>query len=109
MIIEELYKENLIRHYSDSDVKIRQVETDYVYDEAIDVIPCRYTYEETDIPIVEPEPEPEPDEQTLQEIIAELQQKIAEQEEEISDLDDYIIELVYDSIIDDLDLYDEDF
>ena len=44
---------NLIRQYSDLHLKIRQVETDAVYDEAIDVYPCRYHYEETDIPIDE--------------------------------------------------------
>lgn len=37
--------------YSDRNVKIRQVETGNVYDDAADVIPCRYTYEETDEPI----------------------------------------------------------
>lgn len=31
--------------------KIRQVETGIVYDDAVDVIPCRYTYEATDEPI----------------------------------------------------------
>ncbi len=40
-----------VRHYSDSGKKIRQVETGVVYDEAVDVLPCRYTYEETDEPI----------------------------------------------------------
>ena len=109
MIIEELLENNLIRHYSDAGVKIRQVETDVVYDEAVDVVPCRYTYAETDIP-VEPEEEPIPDDDNQKdEMIRSLLERIAEQEEEISDLDDYIIELVYDSIIDDLDLYDEDF
>lgn len=43
--------EDRIRHYSDAGFKIRQVETGLVYDDAVDVIPCRYTYEETDIPI----------------------------------------------------------
>lgn len=38
---------NLIKHYSDKGLKIKQIETGYVYDIAIDVIPCRYTYEET--------------------------------------------------------------
>lgn len=40
-----------IRHYSDLDLMIRQVETGAVYEDAIDVVPCPYTYEETDIPI----------------------------------------------------------
>ncbi len=38
----------LIKHESDSDKMIRQVETGREYSSAIDVIPCRYTYEETD-------------------------------------------------------------
>ena len=37
-----------LKTYSDSGHKIRQVETDIIYDEAIDTIPCRYSYEETD-------------------------------------------------------------
>lgn len=43
--------DNLIRHYSDTGMKIRQVETGIVYEDAIDVLPCRYTYEETDEPV----------------------------------------------------------
>jgi hypothetical protein len=38
---------NLVRHYSDRDVYIRQIETGLEYVDAVDVIPCRYTYEET--------------------------------------------------------------
>ena len=37
----------LIHTYSDSGNYILQVETGIKYDEAYDVIPCRYTYEET--------------------------------------------------------------
>ena len=48
MIIVEQFSENLVRHYSDKGMKIKQVETGLVYDEAIDLIPCEYTYEETD-------------------------------------------------------------
>ena len=40
-----------IRHYSDRGMKIRQIETDILYEDAVDVLPLRYTYEETDIPI----------------------------------------------------------
>lgn len=56
MIIEE-YVENgeRIRHYSDQNVLIRQVETGDLYEDAVDVLPCRYTYEETDQPILEDE------------------------------------------------------
>ena len=49
MIKTELLKDGtLIRHYSDNGVKLIQVETGLVYDEAIDLIPCQYSYEETD-------------------------------------------------------------
>ena len=48
MIKTELLKDGtLIRHYSDNGMKLLQVETGIVYDEAIDIVPCRYTYEET--------------------------------------------------------------
>lgn len=45
---ELLQDEKLIRHYSDCGMKLLQVETGIVYDEAIDIVPCQYTYEETD-------------------------------------------------------------
>lgn len=45
--------ENLVKHYSDEGVYIRQVETGAEYSEAVDVIPCKYTYKETDKPIEE--------------------------------------------------------
>lgn len=48
-----------VRHYSDENFMIRQNETGAMYDEAVDVVPCRYTYTETAEPIPEPEPEPE--------------------------------------------------
>jgi hypothetical protein len=43
---------DLLRHYSDCGKMILQVETGVIYSEAVDVYPCRYTYEETaeDIP-----------------------------------------------------------
>lgn len=41
----------LYRRYSDLKVRIRQVETGYVYDEAIDVENAPYTYIETDMPL----------------------------------------------------------
>ena len=41
----------LIRTYSDAGMKIRQVETGNVYDEAVDVLPLRYSYEETSEPV----------------------------------------------------------
>ena len=63
MLIEELIDEGTrVHHYSDENFMIRQIETGILYEDAIDVMPCRYTYEETDEPIPEPEPEPEPEE-----------------------------------------------
>lgn len=48
----EVNGRTLIKHESDSGKMIRQVETGLEYTSAVDVIPCRYTYEETekDIP-----------------------------------------------------------
>lgn len=48
MIEKESFSETLIRQYSDKGMKLKQVETGIVYDEAIDIIPCKYTYEKTD-------------------------------------------------------------
>ncbi len=66
MIIQELFdiRENgikLIKTYSDNNLKIRQIETGDIYDEAID-IEGRFTYEETDEPIETGEEEFEPEE-----------------------------------------------
>ena len=50
MIIPEIIEDGTrIRRYSDQGFKIKQLETGYIYCEAIDTIPCEYTYEETDI------------------------------------------------------------
>ena len=51
--IDEEGKEypNLIKHYSDENKMIKQIETGNLYSEAIDLYPCRYKYTETDIPI----------------------------------------------------------
>ena len=51
MIITETLENGLVLNRSDSGMKICQNETGAVYDEAVDVTPCRYTYTETDIPI----------------------------------------------------------
>lgn len=48
MVQLENLENELVRHYSDGGYKIRQIETGIVYSEAVDVVPCRYTYEETD-------------------------------------------------------------
>ena len=56
MIVRELYLERedgvkLYRTYSDSGMKIMQDDTDYIYDEAVDVEDTSHTYTETDVPI----------------------------------------------------------
>lgn len=51
MIVEQKINDTLVRHYSDSGMMIRQVETGVLYSDAVDVQPCRYTYEETDTPV----------------------------------------------------------
>ena len=58
MIKKEFYKTrkdgiNLYRTYSDEGYRIKQIETENVYDEAIDIEDAPYTYEETDMPIEE--------------------------------------------------------
>lgn len=45
--------QNRVRHWSDLGMMIRQIETGILYEDAVDVVPCRYTYEETDTPISE--------------------------------------------------------
>lgn len=58
MIQTELLNEGtLVRHYSDIGMMLFQVETGAKYSDPIDVVPCRYTYEETDEPIEVDEPE----------------------------------------------------
>ena len=47
MVVKEVLNEQLVRQYSDKGLRLKQVETGIVYDEAIDPIPCRFTYEET--------------------------------------------------------------
>lgn len=51
MIIEELIEDGRVKHYSDAGMMIRQIETDILYEDAVDILPCRYTYEETNEPI----------------------------------------------------------
>ena len=60
MLIEELISPKRVHHYSDAGMMIRQIETDRLYADAVDRVPCRWTYEETDIPIPEPEEMEEP-------------------------------------------------
>ena len=42
----------LLHTYSDNNKYILQVETNVKYDEAYDIIPCKYTYKETKEEIV---------------------------------------------------------
>jgi hypothetical protein len=37
----------LIKHYSDAGYMLLQVETGAMYSDPIDIVPCPYTYEET--------------------------------------------------------------
>ena len=60
MIIREFFKTredgvNLYRTYSDQGFRIKQNETNRIYDEAIDIENATYTYSETDelIPVQE--------------------------------------------------------
>lgn len=48
ILVEYLNDGALIRHYSDARLVLLQNETGIKYSEAIDVVPCRYTYTETD-------------------------------------------------------------
>ena len=57
MIKQEKVKINdkeLLHTYSDKGFYILQVETGVTYDDAYDVIPCRYTYLETEEEIEKP-------------------------------------------------------
>lgn len=49
MILTEFLNDGtLIKHYSDKGVMLLQVETGAKYSDPVDVVPCMYTYEETD-------------------------------------------------------------
>ena len=45
----------LIKHYSDAGYMLLQNETGMKYADPIDIVPCQYTYSETDEPIEESE------------------------------------------------------
>lgn len=51
ILTEYLNDGTLIKHYSDKGVMLLQVETGMKYSDPVDVVPCRYTYEETEEPI----------------------------------------------------------
>ena len=68
MIVQEIFEDNpdLIRTYSSAGFKIMQVDTGFIYDEAIDIANTTNTYVETDDPIIDPDEEqdqetPQPD------------------------------------------------
>lgn len=50
MIVEEIMGDRVV-HYSNQGMKIRQIETGFIYEDTVDVYPCQYTYEETNEPI----------------------------------------------------------
>ena len=55
----------LIKHYSDAGYMLLQVETGIKYADPVDVVPCRYTYEETNELIEKDEEEIDPNEATI--------------------------------------------
>lgn len=44
---------DFIHTWSDTNMQIKQIETNILYSDAIDISPCPYTYEESNIPIDE--------------------------------------------------------
>ena len=48
MVKVEILNNNLIRHYSDNNKKLIQNETNIEYDDAVDKVPCQYTYRESE-------------------------------------------------------------
>ena len=51
MLKYEVLNEKFCKHYSDNKKLIHKIGTEEMYSEAVDLIPCRFTYEETDIDI----------------------------------------------------------
>lgn len=65
----------LIKHYSDAGYMLLQIETGIKYADPVDVVPCRYTYEETNELIEKDEEETNPNEATIvdyQDALAEM-------------------------------------
>lgn len=62
---EYLNDGTLIKHYSDAGYMLLQVETGLKYADPVDVVPCRYTYEETGEPIEQDEDQNETAEKAL--------------------------------------------
>jgi hypothetical protein len=48
---EYLNDGTIIRHFSTLGVKLLQIETGELYDDATDIVPCPFTYEETALSI----------------------------------------------------------
>ena len=48
ILTEFLHDGTLIKHYSDKNVMLLQVESGIKYSDPVDLVPCRYTYEETE-------------------------------------------------------------
>lgn len=69
-MVQTEIKDGRMHHYSDLNYKIRQIETANIFEDAMDVIPCPYTYEETDEIIVDNSGEA--DEKDYQEALSEL-------------------------------------
>lgn len=66
MVVQETFDldgRTLCRTYSNADMNVHKIDTDEVYEEAIDIFPCPYAYEEIEKPIEE-EDNPEEDEQS---------------------------------------------
>ncbi len=51
MVITEFIEDKFVRYYSNLNVKVIQNETGAVYDEAVDIVPSKFTYSETNEPI----------------------------------------------------------
>ena len=51
MIVTKKINDNLICYYSDLNLKIKQIDTEEIYEEAIYPIGINYSFEETDIEI----------------------------------------------------------
>jgi hypothetical protein len=64
----------LIKHYSDAGYMLLQVETGIKYADPVDVVPCRYTYEETNELVEKSEEETDSNEATT----ADYQDALAE-------------------------------
>ena len=51
MVKYEVLNDKFCRHYSDNNKLIHKIGTEEMYSEAVDLIPCKFEYEETDIKI----------------------------------------------------------